>query len=151
MSETRLSTALRNQTSVVQTASVANPSTDLAFGTDAFTRTIREQYEYPTAFSQYFAFLRAPRKCLNFHIKLLCHGRGREFESRRPRHNFSNLQNRLHPRAGTKRDQRCTGSWALRRSFGPLFRDEEPNDSRLRRSLFGSPGHTRTCLPERNR
>ncbi len=51
-------------------------------------RGSREQYEYPTTFSQYFAFLRAPRKCLNFHLKLLCHGRGREFESRRPRHTF---------------------------------------------------------------
>ena len=39
----------------------ANLSADLVFGTDAlFTGTIREQYEYPTAFSQYFAFLRAP-------------------------------------------------------------------------------------------
>ena len=28
------------------------------------------------------------RKCLKFQIKVLCHGRGREFESRRPRHSF---------------------------------------------------------------
>jgi hypothetical protein len=27
-------------------------------------------------------------KCLKFQIKVLCHGRGREFESRRPRHSF---------------------------------------------------------------
>ena len=31
-------------------------------------------------------------KSLKFQIKVLCHGRGREFESRRPRHSFNDLQ-----------------------------------------------------------
>ena len=31
------------------------------------------------------------RKFLKFQIKVLCHGRGREFESRRPRHSFQTL------------------------------------------------------------
>jgi len=49
------------------------------------------------------------------------------------------LQNRLHPCAGTKRDQKCTGSWALRRSFGSIFRDEEPDDSCLAQIAFRIP------------
>ena len=35
-------------------------------------------------------FLCVPAKCLKFQIKVACHGRGREFESRRPRHFLSN-------------------------------------------------------------
>ena len=30
-------------------------------------------------------------RCLRFHFMLHCHGRGREFEPRRPRHSFENL------------------------------------------------------------
>src|SRR6266446_9665120 len=37
---------------------------------------------------QYFAFLHVSRECLNFQVAVPCHGRGRGFESRRPRHSF---------------------------------------------------------------
>ena len=39
-----------------------------------------------------FSVPASPRKSLKFQIKVLCHGRGREFESRRPRHIFKHLQ-----------------------------------------------------------
>ena len=34
-------------------------------------------------------------KFLKFHIKVLCHGRGRGFESRRPRHSFQAIEESL--------------------------------------------------------
>ena len=45
---------------------------------------------------QDFVFLGVPTKCLQFQIKALCHGGGREFESRGRRH----ISNAL-SRAGT--------------------------------------------------
>jgi hypothetical protein len=59
---------------------------------------------------QYFTFLRAPHKRLSFHIKLHCHGRGREFESRRPRHIFKHLHE----------TQKKSGSFWVQQAFEAL-------------------------------
>jgi hypothetical protein len=65
------------------------------------------------------------------------HGRGREFESRRPRHFFSNTYRRGSiPSAGREGPKNGIGSSTLRRLLASICRDEETNDSCMRRSLF---------------
>ena len=72
----------------------ANPSTHWFRNSDEYgnnTGTVR----VPFCSLPRFRVPSCARKSLKFHIKALCHGRGREFESRRPRHSFEALAESL--------------------------------------------------------
>jgi hypothetical protein len=52
----------------------ANPPAVLGSGFRRFDGTLREQQKFPSMYFQCIAFPVAPRKCLNFQVKVLCLG-----------------------------------------------------------------------------